>query len=437
MALALGLGSLWVINSWDFPSYIILTIGLLLLAVQLSGRTLVSRLALFVLLAVGVVLTAILAFLPFHQTYETFNSGLDVSLWRTPIDRFLGIHGLFLFVIMSFLLYEARDIIGDLVRNIRYHRHSAATPGIRWMKVCVVIGLLCATFFAIAGFWTVTLLFVFLILTAIVAWKVFTSKYTDRAYEAVPLFLLSLALFIGVGVDLVRVEGDIGRMNTLFKYYLEIWVLLSLVSAYMLWRLGTTEFLRPPFIAVSLVWLSVLVVLVGSTLIYTTFGTKARLADRFTQSSYSLNGMAYLEDAIHEEQGQLIELKWDQEAIEWIQDTVEGSPVILEAHLSQYHWGARFAVHTGLPTVIGWPWHQIQQRTDYSSAVNDRVEDVKKIYETVNNKLALDLLRQYRVQYVVVGDLERITYRDEGLSKFENLGNKVFENQGTIIYKVK
>ena len=140
-------------------------------------------------------------------------------------------------------------------------------------------------------------------------------------------------------------------------------------------------------------------------------------------------------DAIHNEQEQLIELKWDQEAIQWVQDTVKGSPVILEAHVSQYHWGARFAAYTGLPTVIGWPWHQIQQRTDYSSAVHERVNDVKEVYETVDDRRALELLRKYRVQYVVVGDLERITYPGEGLSKFDALGNKVFENYGTVIYK--
>ena len=177
-------------------------------------------------------------------------------------------------------------------------------------------------------------------------------------------------------------------------------------------------------------------VLVGSSLVYTTLGTKARLADRFTQGSFTLNGMAYMENATHKEQEQLIELKWDQDAIQWVQDTVEGSPVILEAHLGQYRWGARFAVYTGLPTVIGWPWHQIQQRTDYSFAVDDRVDDVREIYETVDNERALQLLRKYQVQYVVVGGLERITYRVEGLSKFESLGEEVFKNHGTTIYEV-
>jgi uncharacterized membrane protein len=305
------------------------------------------------------------------------------------------------------------------------------------MRVCVAVGVLAAVFFVAAGFWTITLLLVFLTLAGLVAWRVFASKSEERPYEIVPLVLLGLALFIGIGVDLVRVEGDIGRMNTLFKYYLEIWVLLSIVSAYMLWHLGASGFLRPNLGLRSGVWMVVLVVLIGSSLIYTALGSRARISDRFTDGPSTLDGTAYMAAAVHQEQEQPFELKWDQEAIEWVQDNVKGSPVILEAHLSQYRWGARFANYTGLPTVIGWPWHQIQQRTAYSYAITDRAQDVREMYETTNEKRALDLLRRYQVKYVVVGDLERITYSGNGLEKFEPLGQKVFENQGTAIYEAR
>ena len=59
------------------------------------------------------------------------------------------------------------------------------------------------------------------------------------------------------------------------------------------------------------------------------------------------------------------------------------------------------------------------------------------MYETTDEDRALSLLRQYRVKYVVVGDLERITYPGDGLSKFESMGRKVFENQGTAIYEAR
>jgi len=436
-ALALGLGSLWVVNSWDFPSYLILTVALLTLAVYFSRGTFTEKLALLAALVIGIVGLSILAFLPFNQTYETFNSGLDVSKWRTPVDRFLGINGLFLFVIATFLLHQARGIFRDLLRSLRRQELDEPVTGFKWLRVMIPAGLLAAVFFAAAGFWNIALLVIFVTLAVTVAWKTFTTEEgeDERPFAVVPLVLLVLAFLIGIGVDLVRVEGDIGRMNTFFKYYLEIWVLLSVVSAYMLWHLGESGFLQAKLNWRSGVWLGVLVVLIGSSLVYTALGSRARVSDRFTDGPSTLDGTAYLAAAVHWEQDQPIDLKWDQDAIEWIQDNVQGSPVILEAHLSQYRWGGRFANYTGLPTVIGWPWHQIQQRTDYAFAIQDRAEDVREMYETVDEQQALLLLQKYNVKYVVVGDLERIAYPVDGLQKFENLGRKVFENQGTAIYE--
>ena len=436
-ALALALGSLWVVNSWDFPSYAILTVVLLAVAVYFTEGPGAKKLALLAVLVAGVLAVSILAFLPFHQAYETFNSGLDASKWRTPVDRFLGIHGLFLFVIASFLVYQARETLRELFWSVRLRGFVSTLPGMPWLRVCVAIGLLSAIFFGAAGYWTVVLLVVFLMLAGIVAWRTLASKDGERPFAIVPLALLFMALFIGIGVDLVRVEGDIGRMNSFFKYYLEIWVLLSIVSAYMLWRLGASGFLRPSLGWRSGAWLVVLAALIGSSLIYTALGSRARVSDRFTDGPSTLDGTAYMAAAVHQERGQTIELKWDLEAIRWLQDNVEGSPVVLEAHLEQYRWGARIANYTGLPTVLGWPWHQIQQRTAYSFTIQQRAQDVREMYETTDVGRALELLRQYRVRYVVVGDLERITYAVGGLRKFETLGQKVFENQGTAIYKAR
>ena len=437
LALALGLGSLWVVNSWDFPSYAILTVGLLAVAVYFAEGTLAERFVLLIVLAAGVLAVSLVAFLPFHLTYETFNSGLDVSKWRTPVDRFLGIHGLFLFVIASFLLYQARGTLRELLRRDSSRGVASTVPGMPWLRLCVAMGLLGAAFFGAAGYWNAVLLIVFLTLAGIVGWRIFASDEGERPFAIVPLVLLAMALFIGIGVDLVRVGGDIGRMNSFFKFYLELWVLLSIVSAYMLWHLGASGFLRTKLGWRSGAWLVMLAMLIGSSLIYTVLGSRSRLSERFTDGPSTLDGTAYMAAAVHIERGQPIELKWDLEAIRWLQDNVEGSPIVLEAHMEQYRWGARIANYTGLPTVLGWPWHQTQQRMAYSSTIQERARAVREMYETTDVERALELLRHYRVKYVVVGDLERINYPGDGLQKFEELARKVFENQGTAIFEAR
>ena len=116
--------------------------------------------------------------------------------------------------------------------------------------------------------------------------------------------------------------------------------------------------------------------------------------------------------------------------------------MILEGHTPEYRWGARYSINTGLPTVIGWNWHQRQQR----AAANDqevweRADDVAEIYNEPLAPLVLPILEKYHVRYIVVGPLERAYYDPDGLEKFDvmvanGLLRTVFQNEGVTIYEV-
>ena len=98
------------------------------------------------------------------------------------------------------------------------------------------------------------------------------------------------------------------------------------------------------------------------------------------------------------------------------------------------------SVYTGLPTVIGWPWHQTQQRNDWD-LIRERAGDVSTIYNTQSKNAALDLIDQYRVRYIVVGDLERIYYLPHGIEKFDRMVEAgdlelAYANDRTSIYRM-
>ena len=454
--LALGLGSLWVINSWDYPAYLVLVLALLGLAAY--GRRVAGtkkfawtkKLGWFGLLSVGVIGFSVLLFLPFHQTYETFNAGIAASKWRTPLDRYLVIHGLFLFVAMTFLIYRGRQSLAPLFRTLSGQGDMAGsdavlTTGDRLRLAYLGIGLAVVVYLALAGYWTAAILLPLLLLTGLALMVELGRETQDRLFAAIPLIFLGMALSIGIGVDFVRLNGDIGRMNTLFKLYLEGWVLFSVAAGYMLWYLGDRGWLSRIWSrdrwGAKLAWMGILAVLLASSLIYPVLGTKARINVRFGDTPVSLEGTAYMAQADHQEEGRSLHLKWDLEAIRWLQDNVEGSPVILEAHHHQYHWTSRVADYTGLPTVLGWPWHQIQQRTPYAYAIQERSRDIREIYSTADVGRAQELLTKYDIEYIVVGELEQAHYPAAGLDKFEQMVGKglvfpEFRNQGVNIYRV-
>ena len=445
--LALAVGALGPINSWDYPSYLLLAGGLAALAVcrmPLPGR---AKLLGAIGLAGGLATLSYLAFLPYHQTIATFDAGIETAKWQTPLSRYLAIHALFLFIAATFLVKQTWRPLTGLFRPSPQDAAARSMPGLSrslWCWYCG-LGLLPVLYLAAAGYGTGAMLLFLLLLTGLAAWNL-REAAADREggelpYALFPLLLLAMALALGLAVELARLTGDIGRMNTLFKYYLEAWVLFGLAAAYLLWRLGQEGGLRwVKRTWIGKAWAGGLLALLLASLVYTVLAPSPRLADRFNPLPPTLDGMAYLERAVHWEMDTPLELKWDAAAIRWLQENAAGSPVILEAHTEQYRWGGRISTYTGLPTVLGWPWHQIQQRGSYE-VVQNRAAAVREMYETADLARATALLRQYAVRYVVVGPLERVYYSEDGLAKFDRMvaagqARVAYANPGVTLYEL-
>jgi uncharacterized membrane protein len=244
-----------------------------------------------------------------------------------------------------------------------------------------------------------------------------------------------------LGVELVVIEGDIGRMNTVFKFYLQTWLIWGVAAAtalaWMARRVANWEQGRG-------LWLAILAILLFSTALYPVLAAPAKVNDRFdTDLGPSLDGWAYMQTAQYmDPNGAQYALQGDLEAIHWLLNNIVGSPTIIEGHAPEYRWGGRYSINTGLPTVLGWNWHQRQQRAAAGDQVVwDRAEDVAQFYDTPSTQTAESLLRRYDVRYIIVGPLERAYYAPSGLEKFGQMVDEgklrpVFHNEQVTIYEV-
>jgi uncharacterized membrane protein len=142
----------------------------------------------------------------------------------------------------------------------------------------------------------------------------------------------------------------------------------------------------------------------------------------------------------------MMDLSEDYRAIRWMQDNVLGSPVLVEANCSEYRWCTRFTIYTGLPGVIGWNFHQRQQRALIApNLISDRIDETARFYMTSDVEWSLAFLKKYQVKYIVVGQLERNIYppielAQDGLVKFKTFEGKywkaVYQDKNTTIYEV-
>ena len=469
VVLGVAVGALRLINTWDYPTYMVVSVASVFLAAYFRN----GGLGLLVLVELGVksalvFLVGYLAFLPFHLNYETFYASLDPTTNQTVLWQFLAIHGLFIFIVGSFVIRESRDWLlwswrrclgwaGALVQ-VSPQSRDAPVPADERRRLtalrasvmtlaAVAMGFVVSV--TVSGWLGSTIPFLLAIeaLALVAGLRFMCSSRPDAPYIAFVVAIIGLALALAIGLDIFRVEGDIDRMNSVFKFYLQVWVMLALSSAYLLWRLVVGK--SKPTRALSKghrLWLCALVVLIVSVSIYPVLGTQVRLRDRFTVLPPTLDGMEYMQGAVYWDPNGKIDLSSDYEGIRWLQGTtdgspnIEGSPVILEGVTPTYRWGSRISVYTGLPTVVGWQTHQDQQRAGYSWAVGQRISDVNRIYRTTDVSEALSLMRKYGVKYVYVGQLERLYYPGGGLKKFDDeLGDHldvVYQKGDVTIYRV-
>ena len=94
------------------------------------------------------------------------------------------------------------------------------------------------------------------------------------------------------------------------------------------------------------------------------------------------------------------------------------------------------------PGVVGWNYHQRQQRAILrSNVVQERVDQVGQFYLTEDRNFVQDFLAKYEVSYIVFGQLERLFYPGAGLEKFEQwngiIWDEVFRYGSTVIYQVR
>ena len=194
---------------------------------------------------------------------------------------------------------------------------------------------------------------------------------------------------------------------------------------------------------------SLTAVVVFLAALYPVFAIPAKIADRYAPDApVGLDGLAYMRFATRIDgppNGERVfPLRYDYEAQRWMQANIAGSPVIIEAGTGGllYRWGARFSIYTGLPAVVGWDWHQRQQRAALTDrVVLDRQTDVDQFYNTESIDRANILLARYNIRFVVVGDLEAAYYSRAGLEKFERMADlgylrRAYTNEGTRIYAV-
>ncbi len=397
-------GGLYAINSWDLPTYLLLYLGALtLLYARLADGPRRVFWAHWAQQAGMTALASYVVYLPFHLSFVAPTQGfpLGLSPARTDLHEFIIIFGLFFVPLLAWVIHAAS--------------HARSALDNVWL-LFVAAGL--ALFGILIGWPLIGLM-------PLATWAVAVAlERRDQPATAFALWMFAVGALVIWGVDLLYLRDNYGsqRLNTIFKFYYQVWLIWGTLAAYAVWSL-----LRRPR-PVAALWIAPFVVLLIGALVY------PAVAPADDPPPRVIDGLAYLDQAAPDEAA----------AIRWIMDNTAPDAIVLQAPGIAYRADtARFATATGRPTLVGWTQHERLWRggqPEVGAAVTQREQDTITIYTTGDTQLVQSLLSHYGVRYVVVGPQEQRLIVEhhappESLAKFDAIMPRVFEQGSVVIYQ--
>lgn len=459
---ALVLGGLAFLNTWDFPFFLVLFAGVYTFRLLHSNAaknhlTLGMALSRFFSPALGLGLAGVLLYLPFYLGFSSQAGGILPNLiYPTRGAHLWVMFGTLLLPVLAYLIYLWREN-GSVERLRRGFAASAGLMVLLWalsflfagviLLLPVVNSLFLSSLGAVGG---VELFLESVLrrltssggwLTALALLGLTIGLLLPRGNEGAasrerlgriapaPIFALLLVLMgalLVMGPEFFYLRDQFGwRINTIFKFYYLAWLFWSVVAAF-----GSAVLL----LALPRAWGVVfrlglsLILVIGFT--YTLLGLWSKTNGFRPAAGFTLDGTAYLRREKPDEAA----------AIDWLKAAPPG--VVAEAVGGSYSEFARVATLSGLPNVLGWPGHESQWRGG-AREMGSRQADLARLYCTRHWEEALQVLQQYHIRYVYIGELERSSYAPgtpdcpAGLSEDKFRANLVeaFRQGSVVIYE--
>ena len=237
--------------------------------------------------------------------------------------------------------------------------------------------------------------------------------------SAFVLLLTTLGIILILAPEFVYLRDQFGyRINTVFKFYYQAWMLLSLAAAF-----GVSVLLQNLRGMTSILFRVLIGLVIFSGLLFPVLGVMTKTNNFKPFGGFTLDDFDRITRDNPEEAA----------AIEFLHTVPDGviAEAVGDSYQSEY---ARVATYTGLQTVLGWSGHEAQWRGNYTPQ-GTRRDDITKLYGTARWEEAQAIIEKYNIRYIFIGNIERISLPINE-EKFQAHLKVIFQQGSTVIYEV-
>ncbi|MCC6260222.1 MAG: hypothetical protein IT311_05105 [Anaerolineales bacterium] len=466
---ALALGGLAFLNTWDILIGATLIVAAYVFTQAQAHGWNWKRLEDLLTLALPLGLASIFMYLPFYLGFSSQAGGILPSMMYPTRGAHLWLMwGTLLIPIYCFLAYKIRESAsagGLLEAELKPNWKLALWLGLGFTLILFIfmwlIGLLgyyvqkdfvmgwlasqnmdIATFFRatslrrlsyIGGL--ITMLAVLIPALAFLFSKEFNNQLSTANHQSPTtnhqspttnhqtitfvFLLLAVGAVLIIAPDFVYLKDQFGyRINTIFKFYYQAWLLWSLAAAfgvaYLLQNLNNAVWGWVYRIGIALV--------IFAGLLYPALSLPTKTNSFKPYGGFTLDDF----DRIKRENPD------EAAAIEFLRAAPDG--VVAEAIGGSYDPSyARIATYTGLPNVLGWPGHESQWRGG-AEPQGSRQADIAALYTTSDWDTASAILAKYHIRYIYIGDTERRSLQVNE-RKFVTRLKIIFQQGNVTIYE--
>ncbi len=443
-------GSLAFLNTWDWPIYL----SLLLAVLWWCSRSADWHALLLRLLATagGLVLAGVMLYLPWYPTFKSQAGGILPNLaFPTRFPQFLTMFGTAFLPILIWLAWRARRqwkkgdtpwligiglgvplallilswLLGGLLAAAGPSIVGAALSGLDAATMSQALDAIAAR--RLGSSWTALALGLTIALCVVLlrAWMRHPEpdvgeEDPDRQGWPFAVLLIGVGALLVLGPEFFYLKDGFGwRMNTVFKFYFAAWLLWGVAAAFI----ATELWPRRPSVGGALRSLALVPLLLG--MVYPALSLQTKTDGFDPAGGRTLDGAAHLarDDPA------------DYAAILWLDAHVRDG-VLAEAIGGSYSGYGRISTHTGLPTVLGWDFHEWQWRGSWTEQ-GSRKADIERLYTTRDPAVAHQIVDQYGITLVYIGPLERQTFRPVSESKFSAFMTEVYRTDEVVIFALR